>query len=263
MPTWKGAKKAFQGTDLEFTPGVGVRTMERWEGDKTSMSDLFNSYANSGWQVRCSRNSGTPVWVVEASVQGDPNAPDGSDLVDIHELHGNVLNPSNLSSPFLKSQLGGGDAAALKLAYIKQVYDDYRSRRVADYGEAVADLADPATSPITDNNELMIAQRVLDDLIQGVNHYIQFQFVYRHTYNFGPIRSLRVNPANVGAIFTPAELIAAENIPSIEADDIQEIGGEWLKVFPSKRNELGQRRQVVREYWWAEEISRLYYPTAV
>lgn len=257
-PVWKGSKKVFKGRAMDLIQGVGPRLVDRWEGANSEMLPKALNYYASGWNVSLRPNEGTPIWTVEAAVEGDPNNPN-TDIVNIHELHGNVLNPSNLTSPYLHSQFTGDPDACI--AYVVDLANEVRNGNLT-YTEAVSVGLETAGLPIV-AADVELCTELLKELLRGVTHYYKFQLVYRHTYNFGPLSSMRAGVENIGCIFQPEELIDEEGIPDLEAEDILDMGGEWLKVFPQKRVELGQRRQVSREYWWADDASPLYYPPAI
>ena len=261
---WKGSTFVQHADELLFTPGQGTTRTRRMEGTAAQMIPRAVSLRNLGWQARVGRSGESPIWQVEAVVQDEPEANDPT--VDTHELHGNIANPSNLTSPFLLSQFvdgGAGKSKEEKAGWIGKTCADFLSGTLKTFAQVKNQIIDPdGPFGALIQAETDLAFAVVSDCIQGVNHYLQFQFVYRHTFTYGYLVNRRAGIANVGKIHTSAQLIASENIPGEEAADITDMGGEWMKLFPQKINQLNQRRQLTREYWWAADWKRNYYQNA-
>jgi hypothetical protein len=274
-PIWKGTKQVFSGREFDLVPGVGMRVTDRWEGERSRMAAKAFAYYRNNWNVSCRRISGTPVWTCEASAEGDPSNPDDdSNAANVHELMVNVLNPHPLENAFLISKFaehGPGEngqdrSAASKLQFVHERYNEWFSRKIT-YGDAYNAILNGIGYkdwPFGDATDLEkeTARQVLVMLYRGVNQYLKFQFVYRHTFNYGTIAQLRADLRNVGAVFTSSELIRTENIPTSGLQSVQIPNGYWLKMAPTQEVHLGQRKTLTYEYWWGEQWERLLYPVA-
>ena len=260
----KGQADAQQKNDLEFVPNVGVRTILR--------RDFFNydqavSYAaalfNGSTRASVRQKGDAPIWTVESSYEGDPNDPNG-DLQNTHELRANVLNPDWKTNAYTQSLFA--------LGVVPMIWIEAQSAQIKDAlqggdssvtrSEVVAKINDPSYTEETgiQSGEEASAILVLDELLLGADTFIDFQYVYTHTFNFGTQRDAIPDHYGVREIFTPAQVQSFENIPPLLG--IEDVGGEWLKLPPEVVDLYGGRRTLKYEYWWATSWSRTKYATA-
>jgi hypothetical protein len=253
----KGQPDAQLTPDLEFIPNVGPRTILR--RDFTNYNEARNHAAGlsaAGFRSSVRQKGEAPIWTVESSFEGDPNDPD-SDLQNTHELRANVLNPDWKSNLYTHSLFTASPAGA-SMAYLERKANAIKSDDV-DYNTVRNELVDDATSPIQ-AADFVLCQSLLDDLLAGNDTFIDFQYVYTHTFNFGSQRDYIPDHFGVRSIFTPGGLISDENVPALLG--IDDVGGEWLKLPPEVTDMYGGRRILKYEYWWAEQWNPRQYPLA-
>lgn len=252
---FKGKNSSWLKPDLDFIPKVGVRQRPKFEGTREQCIAVASQFFGQGARANVIQQGNSPIWRVEAQVEGIEGAPD-QNIQNTHELRVNVNNPDIRTNPTLISLF---DSGVSTIAWIykesKRIESDERSR-----AEVVADINDAGQTEVTGvvPGEEAAAIAFLDELLLGADTYVQFQYVYVHTFNFGTLGELFSDYSNVGAIFTSAQVEAEENIP---AEHVLPAG-EWIKLPPERIDSLGQNTQLKYEYWWAQSYSRLRYPEA-
>lgn len=239
-------------SDIEFIPGVGIRTTRRASGSRNDILALSWQHYAGGWTARASQDGDSPVYRMIASVEGDPNDPN-ADKQNTHELHGNVLSRGIFGCKALQDKFVTTEKAAA-FTLITRLYNDLLAGKM-DYDTAIAKIGEGGGGNPFDDEDLLLAAEVLDEMLTGLDHVNVFSYAYRHTFNFGPLASAITNFGNVGHYYTLSELRNEEGIPS--TFNLPE--GEWLKIFPVATQMLGQRKQLTYEYWWAETWSRKVY----
>lgn len=253
----KGQASAQQKNDVEFIPNVGMRTILR--------RDFFNydqavahAAANFGEGIKSSvRQKGDePIWTVETSFEGDPNDPD-SDIQNTHELRVNILNPDIKANLVLQrrfTQTYGGYAK--QIAAVENYANAVKNAEdpSAEYNTLISDMA--TTGPfVADNAALAI--RLLDKLLVGSDTFIDFQYVYVHTFNVGVQRELVPDRFGEIEVFSPGGVVDAEGTPALMG--LVGVGGEWLKLPVETTTMYGGRVLHKYEYWWADEWDDLTY----
>lgn len=249
---FKGQTSAHLLPDLDFIPKVGIRQRPKFTGPRDQAIAVANQYLQAGARASVTQQGDSPIWRVEAQIDGLEGEPN-QNIQDTHELRVNVLNPDIKTSPVLQSYFAGAAAA---LSFIQKLANAVLAGEIT-YSEARADIASEETLEVGDT-ELDAAYAFLDELLLGADTYITFQYVYIHTFNFGPIADLLSDYSNVARIFTTTQVEQAENTPTEHALP----AGEWLKIPPERIDSLGQNTQLKYEYWWAERWSRLRYEEA-
>lgn len=249
---YKGVKGAWQKPDLDFIPRTGIRQRPKFTGTRDQCIAIAGQFFGQGARASVTQQGDSPIWRVEAQVEGVEGAPD-QNIQNTHELRVNVLNPDIKSNLKLQSFFAG---AAKSLSFIQKLANSVAIGDIS-YAEARADIAAEETLEIEDS-EINAAYEFLDTLLLGTDSYAQFQYVYVHTFNFGTLAELFSDYSNVGRIFTSAQVESAENTP---AENVLPAG-EWLKIPPERVDSLGQNTQLKYEYWWAESYSRQLYDEA-
>ena len=251
---WKGTDFASKLPSYDMTPGVGIKTSYRHETTYAKARALAGNYYNAGIMATCKQIGDSPVWSVEATLEGE----NATDLQSTHELRINLLQNDVKANRVLQGQLGGiGTSLAVsRIAEVESIARSIISGKETYENE----ITNMFASELFPTPEIAgIGQDLLDMLLAGTTGFQSFAYVYVHTFNFGSWRDTVADFVNVQKIFTTAQLIAAENIPT----NAQVPNGEWLKLPPEQVVQLGQRKQLKYEYWWAEEWSRLLYEEAV
>jgi hypothetical protein len=252
---YKGKKSAWQKPDLDFIPRVGVRQRPKFEGTREQCIAIASQFFAQGARATVTQQGNSPIWRAEAQVEGI-EGEQNQNIQNTHELRVNVNNPDIRTNTKLLSLFALG---VTPIAWIykesKRIEADERSR-----AEVVADINDASQTEVTgvQSGEETDAVSFLDELLLGADTFIQFQYVYVHTFNFGTLAELFSDYTNVGKIFTSAGVESAENIP---AEHVLPAG-EWIKLPPERIDSLGQNTQLKYEYWWAESWSRLRYDEA-
>jgi len=250
----KGLASAEKRPDLDFIINVGPRTITRRDfNDYDQAVAHASALFGSGTKSSVKQRGEEPIWTVESSFEGDPNDPD-SDLQNTHELRANVLNPDWKSNLYTQSLFTASPAPA-SLAYLERKANEIKNSAV-DYTTVVNELVDDATSPIQPA-DYALSVLLLDDQLAGNDTFIEFQYVYTHTFNFGSQRDYIPDHFGVRKIFTPSGIIADELIP--EHLGIEEVAGEWLKLPPEITEMFGGRRILKYEYWWATQWNPRQY----
>lgn len=246
---YKGKKSTILQPDLDFIPKVGVRQRPKFEGTRDECVARAFQYYAQGARASVVQQNDSPIWRMEAhveGVEGDPN----QNIQNTHELRVNVSNPDIKTNLVLQSLFSGAAAA---ISFVQTLANAVEAGRMS-YTEARADIAAEETLEI-ETSELPAAYELLDELLLGATSFAQFEYVYIHTFNFGPLADLLSDYTNVGRIFTSAQVESAENTPSEHVLP----AGEWIKLPPERIDSLGQNTQLKYEYWWSQEFSRLRY----
>jgi hypothetical protein len=244
--------------DLEFIPNVGKRTILRREfGDYTTAVAYAASLYSINTRASVRQQGDGPKWMVESSYEGDPDDPN-ADLVNTHEIRINVLNPDIKANTYLQSRFTAqyGSKAARNIATIEKFANGIKTSSTpeSEYNTLISDMATTGTF-ISDSAALAI--QLLNELLLGADTFIDFQYVYTHTFNFGSQQDAIPDHFGVRQIFTPAGVVADENIPAFFG--FTAVGGEWFKLPPEITEMYGGRRLLKYEYWWAEQWSTLRY----
>lgn len=255
---FKGVKSADHFPDLEFIPRVGIRQRPKHIRTHAEAIALGYQYMGAGMRASVTQVGESPIWRVEAQVEGAQGDPD-QNIQNTHELRVNVLNPDIKANRVLQ-ELFWGDAApdlrkgvaAKKISFVHGMAREVEAGDLS-YDEAVAEIL--SSTSIFADTDLDAARELLDELLLGADSYVEFQYVYVHTFNFGPLADLVSDYSNVGRIFTSAQVEEAENTPAVHVLP----AGEWIKIPPERTDSLGSNTSIKYEYWWAEEYSRLRY----
>jgi len=250
---WKGQTTVAKLPEYELTPGVGIKTTYRHQAPYATAKAIAAQYFNAKIPATVKQDGDSPVWIVEATIEGENE----SDLQSQHELRLNLLNPDIKSNPVLVEKFGGGNTAIARIAEIERI------SKLITGGDSTYDAE--SQSIYAADNSLFQTAPMIDDAIEllntmliGTASYQSFAYVYTHTFNFGNWRDTVADYSNVQCIFTTEQMRDAENIPST----IQLPDGEWLKLPPEQVVQLGQRKQLKYEYWWSDKWSRLLYRDA-
>jgi hypothetical protein len=251
----KGIQAAGQQPDIEMIPGRGFvyRPKSEYLDRDAALSDALDYYV-SGIRAVVVQKGDSPIWRVEAQQEGDPSDPN-ADLQNTHELRVNVLNPDIKANRYLQSQFTAGTAAKT-ISTVEKLANAVRSADDAEDAYADALIQIDLQIPVADADR---AVSLLDMLLTGVETYIDFQYVYTHTFNFGRPNDQFPDFSNVRCIFDTSEVLAAENLPT----GFGLPDGEWVKLPPEKTEMVGGRYTMKYEYWWAELWESLLYPRAV
>jgi hypothetical protein len=260
----KGAVAAGQQPDIDMIPGRGIvyRPKSEYLDRDAALSDALDYYV-SGIRATVVQKGDSPIWRVEAQQEGDPTDPN-EDLQNTHELRVNVINPDIRANTFLLEKLGTN--ADSKLAWLAKIYADYAggSRSWTDTINSIAITGatpfDLVESPFdsTDTAGIALANKVLSSWLYNNDTFIDFQYVYTHTFNFGLTSEKRSDFTNVRRVFTATQVRDAEKTP--ESHDLPE--GEWLKLPPERVEMIGGRITLKYEYWWAEIWNPILYRRA-
>lgn len=241
-----------RGRRYTFSPTAPTRVTDRSEGGYDHMLSVARSYKAAGWTAEVDQIGDSPVWTCIATADGEPGSDD-SDLQNTHELRVNLLNPDLKANRHLQSQFTTGTAPK-QIAEVQRLADSVRSGSTT-YDEAVASIA---ASSVIESTDIAVATNLLDLLITGNDTFVEFQYVYRHTFNYGSINDKVADFEGVQQIYSTAGLRFKEAIP----DSLELPDGEWLKLAPEQLVERGNRETLSYEYWWAESWSTLLYATA-
>jgi hypothetical protein len=237
--------------DLEFIPKVGIRQRPKHLRRREQAVTLAQAYMAAGMRASVTQEGESPIWRVTAEIDGDPSNPDPElDLQNTHELRVNVLNPDIKTNLVLQSQFTGGAVAAISA--VEKISNDRKSGKLTNYNAAVDAVL--ASSDI-ETADVGIALSLLDELLQGADTFVDFQYVYSHTFNFGAFLDKVSDYSNVGCIFTSSQITAIEKVP--EENVLPD--GEWIKLPPERTDMIGGRTLLKYEYWWAQGWSRLRY----
>lgn len=239
-------------SDLEWSRDSGWSNIFIKEGLRENLLAEIPGLQVGYDRIRLSKLGNGPVHRLEAT-SGTSN--DGSDqIVDTHELLGEDLTQSVLINPVLLDHLSAGIIAA-----VSQIAEKYQRGEYGDDGSGLTAYSSAASDVSTVSSNNSHAFVLFDDLIQQKDSFLNSRFVYRRTRTVNRGNSLALAYANVNKVFSAAQLINDENIPSPESSDISNIGGEWLKRAPQRINAFGQKTQISYEYVWATVWQRSYY----
>lgn len=260
MSLYKGAvsiptaTQADQITELHWTRGGGESLQKFIEGKWSKVySDL--QFAKADWDSAVITRKGD-WWRLELSQNGDT-------LTDIHEIQGSNLMQSKVYNTVLKAQF---TALAMDESHISRI-----AAEVQKYKTGAQSYAEMASAVATIGNNNAVAFDLMDDLDRNGDQFLQVQYCYRHSVIMSE-RFFNSNSEtfwgiydNVSRIFTEDALYDVEVIPEEFALPQRVLDGdpaEWLKQPPHANHTSGQRRELVNEYIFADEWSRLYYAEA-
>lgn len=240
--------------DLEFIPGVGLRTRPKHLRTHDEAVRLAANYFRIGMRAAVTQEGDSPIWRVTASIEGDPSNPDptSEELQNTHELRANVLNPDWKTNLYTQNLFTASPAAA-SMTYIERRANGIKSDDVK-YADVVDDLVVDTNSPILPA-DYDLAVSLLDELLAGADTFLDFQYVYTHAFTFGSGRDYPADFNGVRKIFTAQEVINAEGTPA----GFEMPAGDWVKLPPEKTVMYGGRASLKYEYWWAGQWSPLRY----
>lgn len=259
---YKGRSSSSLLPEYDFAPNLpGVKT-HREIGPPEYILSRAIALRNAGYTTATKQEGDTPLWSLSARIEGDP--ANAETLENTHELRANLLNPDIKTNAVLQRRLAavynvlpGEDFTISILAAVESMATQIRNSDTAaeDYDASILELTE--TYP-TSRDGGALAIELLELLLTGVSTYLEFQYVYVHTFNLGVGQAAEIDYSNVGKIFT-ASPIDAEGIPtSLNLPD----GMEWIKIAPEKVVNLGQGESLKYEYWSANEWSRLIFEVA-
>lgn len=254
----KGIQEIQLLPELDMAPNVPTTTRIRATGGRNYIIGQASAYRASGYKVTTRQDGDSPIWKLEASVEGDPNDPQGeASLENTHELRANLLSPDIRTNAVLISHFDLGVNTVNYLYGEAQsiLSGDQTRTEVLDYIGNAANVEVHGVQP----DEVTDATSFIDLILGGTDTFTKYQYVYVHTLNFGTLYDATIDYSNVSKRFTTEQMIFAESIP--DSLNLPQTG-EWLKTAPEKVVQLGGGFSLKYEYWWNELYSSLLYEVA-
>lgn len=245
----KGVQQSTMLPEVDLAPNLPPTTRIRAVGSRPYCLAQAVNYRRAGWRASVRQEGDTPLWRMEASIEGDP-ADANSTLENTHELRANLLNPDLKSNLVLRSKFVGD--AIPSIAGVQKLANQILTGEI-DYAAALVTIEEAL-----EDADVALGVELLDLLLSGADTFTSFQYVYIHTFNFGSAADLSADFTNVGKFFSTPQLRFAEGIPQI----VDLPAGEWLKMAPEKTVAIGECITLKYEYWWAETWSTLLYDPA-
>ena len=240
----------YKGVRIESTRQGGRKVIERWEGTQSEIAGLENGIASTYDGYHIERVGNSPVWTLEA-FRNTLNAG-GSAVTEVFELDINAIMQDCRFSPVLQGKLSRDQIIIVTGIYnrVREGKDDYR------YSHAIESI-DAQISGSNNGN----ARDFLDDLIAGVNHFLDFDLILRWTRSANRTIRLEPNLHNASKIYTStAALISGEGMAGLLPWTLPQ--SEWLKLHPRHRAVYEGQQEVLYEYYAADVWSRNSYALA-
>src|ERR1051326_1460998 len=256
---------------LEFNKSTGWENVETWEGSENECRLKQAEMVSLGaTRVKLSPK-GDGNWSVERSFPLNKDKPQGN-YVDTMELEVNAIFRSAYQSPVYRKKFSDvdpitGDSAKARSTLgpvgdcvrkyqsglpkqetngkYKYLGVEYATREIAVNTELIARLdAIPGLS----NAEKLYAGFLFEEIAyMGATSCIEYNQVFRRPAAAGSPLAVRSNQVGARKIWTSAEVIAWENIPSDGWFDLPP-DVQWHKDKPRVVKAYGQKSQLVYSY---------------
>ena len=191
-----------------------------YEGDRTSVENLYNSYKQvAGFSpdyddLQYTNKGGRASLTIKLCADGAP----------IYEMPSNEVSAHISTHPYFDSLTDDNVAEVLKAVDKKN------------------------GTGLTGKKKDLFAR-----LIRGIEEYTTSQYVLRETKIVSKRSSVTASWENVNMVDTPPATSAANtllgNVPT----------GEWIKKQPDIRQVGSRRWQIVTEWWWTKKADAILY----
>lgn len=263
-----------QKKSQSYDPSMGWFTTLKYRGTEASLQSKVAELVAVGAKMRLDPESESDGYYtitadIPTAVFGgtttDPALPVGIKWW----LEGNDLEKTLWEHPRMVAELVKIKNYIESVTF-KKFLDEYISGSLAATYYAQAALGFDIIVTDTIRKKYLLDVTVLKEFCfarsAGVEAYPASQYVLRRVIEIPPLSSIVPSFINVGKMFRPATLIAAETpnglIPRLIAS-INTIGGYWLKRTPKDEPGTGANRLITQEYWQADNFSAFVYGAAI
>lgn len=255
---------------------TGWTVVRRFRGQADQIQALALVHKRAGARIEVSPDEDGQWWTLLSTYGADDSdAVDGT-LSDTWTLTGNDLEKSIWEHPMITKVSHADVDPTSEDAVAKAGY--WR-----DFHASVNAFVEGKREIETDNGSLvklsmkgLIASgalltlpkstvvRLVACLLRGVESWPVSQWVLRHNVVVGPESRVRPSLANIGRIFTTAQLRLAERVPVLpKALHFDLPAGVWLKRTPSMEQSGIGKWTITQEWWHADSYDPFVYEKAV
>lgn len=279
-----------QENELDTVSGAST-TVQTWEGSETECRTKYSAMQTAGATRLKLAPKGDGNWLVRGSFPFDTEGINSS-YVDVYELEVNAIQRSVYQSPIYRSKFDDFDAvtqystkANATLGIIADCARKYQSgqpkRETTGYylfdgtayssreeavenelGTRFSALASATPAVVLTPDEILAGLRLFRNIAyRGVNSFIEYNHVFRRRVTAGSSTAIQANSVGGGKIWTSAEVIAWEGVPSFPTVGWFELPPDvqWHKDKPRVIAAYGQKTEISYSYTEVVTATALLY----
>jgi hypothetical protein len=251
--------------------------IETWEGTEAEVKAKAASVRGSATRISTAPK-GDGAWQTRLEFPFDPEDPNNS-YVDTLELEVSAVLRSGYQSPVYRSKFSDYNAitrdsakARGTLPVIADLARKYQSGQPAreesgkylwagtEYDtRELAILAELSDRLTVTGSEKSYATALFENMaFRGATSFLEYNRVFRRTVTAGSPLAIQANQTGAGQIWTTAEVIAFENIPSNTWFQLPP-NVQWHKDTPRVLAAYGQKTQISYNYIEIATATACYY----